>query len=111
MCIVSNIGDGFYNDWKRRYPYWPEVYPKKERVDITEIMKTLSPNKDKRVDELEKEIKDIKTQLELLIKLLGIGKEYDEATGQKDCEVEEKVKLIKQLCELFNVDMKDVFEK
>jgi hypothetical protein len=47
--------------------------------------------------------------MEELRKLLVAAKDFDVVTGQPDCEVDDKVALIKRLAELVGVDMSDVF--
>ncbi len=43
-------------------------------------------------------------------KLLQAAKRFDEATGQPHCEIDEKVRLIKEIAKLVGVELGDVFE-
>ena len=103
MCVVSNIGD----DWMKRYEneWWkPIVQPPNTTLPLPQVTQ----------EDLEKlatkeDIKALKSELESLKKLLKAAKIYDEETGQPECEVEEKVGIIKKLAEALGVDMKDVF--
>ena len=52
-------------------------------------------------DKLKKEVQELK---ELLI----AAKKFDEVTNQKDCEQQEKVKLLKELGKYFGVDLDNV---
>ncbi|VDM10415.1 unnamed protein product [Wuchereria bancrofti] len=54
-------------------------------------------------EQLKKEVEDMK-------KLLIRAKEYDEKTGQPDCEMEEKVALLKKVAELVGVDLSEIFD-
>lgn len=53
-------------------------------------------------DALRREVADLK---ELLLK----AKAYDAATGQPDCEMAEKVALLKKVAEFVGVDLREVF--
>lgn len=73
--------------WVRPYilesPNWEEY--KKQITRETEVNK------------LRKEVKELK-------KLIKAAKIYDKETGQPECEVEEKVQLIRRLAELLGVE-------
>ena len=89
--------DQFQKDWSEKWPgttpdNQPWVFPK-----------------DPRVEKLEKDVEEMKKQFESLIKLLKAAKIYDEESGQPDCEMDEKVALIKRLSELLEVDVSDIF--
>ncbi len=53
----------------------------------------------------------LRREMEELKKLLTAAKQFDEATGQPDCEMDEKVTLIKAIAKLVGVDLGDVFGK
>lgn len=91
MCVVSMISDGYLGN---TFPQWPKmtVYPSQ----ITEYVSKRD------FDKLQAEVQELK-------KLLLAAKEYDEKTGQPDCEQEEKVDLIKKIAKLVGVDMEEVF--
>jgi hypothetical protein len=57
------------------------------------------------------EFNALKKEVEELKILLLAAKRFDEETGQKNCEVEEKVAFIRQLAEFVGVDVDDVFGK
>lgn len=52
---------------------------------------------------------ELKKQMEEMKELLLRAKKYDEETGQPDCEMEDKVALLKQMARLFDVDLSQVF--
>lgn len=92
MCTMSVIGD----DFMRRHPQtaipsqfaWPQqVLNGPTRAEF---------------DALKQEMQELRL-------LLLAAKRFDEATGQADCEQEEKIALIRQFAKLVGVDFSDVF--
>jgi hypothetical protein len=55
------------------------------------------------------EFNALKHEITELRKVLKAAKAFDEATGQPDCEMDEKVALIKRLAEMVGVSMEDIF--
>lgn len=72
MCIVSMIGDQWGRDFL--YPFGTPAH--------------LQNNFDPEIIKLRKEVEELK-------KLLLAAKVYDKETGQPECQVDEKVALIK----------------
>lgn len=94
MCTVSNIGDGWANKFPEKWPkWWPQQPPIVIPPDVTRD----------EVEALRREVRELK-------KLLEAAKKFDAATGQPDCEMAEKVKLIKAIAKLVGVDLGDVFD-
>jgi hypothetical protein len=93
MCVVSMVGDSFS---KR----WPEQYPWATGTADTFQYYTTGVSRDE-FNELKKEVQIMK---ELLIK----AKIYDEEHGEPDCEIDEKVELLRRVAELVGVDLEDV---
>lgn len=92
MCMVSNVGDQWNETFPNKWPYLnppPVTFP----LDVS-----------------REEFNALKREVEELKKLLKAAKEYDEKTNQPDCEMEEKIKLIKQVAELVGVDLSEVFK-
>ncbi len=87
MCVMSMVMD----DWQHRFP---DLTPNQNSLKITL---------------LEQEVKVIREELVELKKLLLAAKAYDDATGQPDCEIQEKVDLIKRIAEAVGLDFEDVF--
>lgn len=97
MCMVSNVGDG----WADKFPdKWPGMNPPPHSAPF--ILPAGVSQAD--FDALKKEVEELK-------KLLVAAKKFDEATGQPDCAMDEKVKLIKAIAKLVGVDLGDVFGK
>ena len=92
MCIVSAVGD----DWSRTVP---NTYPwVSQGIGTVELY---PPTR--------QEFEQLKTEIQELKKLLEAAKAFDEATGQPDCHMDDKVALIKKLAEYVGVDISDVF--
>jgi len=93
MCVYSMIGD----DWAKR---WNEQYPEIFKPVVTGTLNWPHQVTREEFEALKKEMQELK---DLLIQ----AKKYDEATGQPDCEMEDKVTLIKKMAEFLGVDMGD----
>lgn len=96
MCVVSNVGD-YYRDrspWIQPWinPQSPVYTPFKDTVSREEF------------DRLKKELEELK-------KVIKAAKVFDEATGQPDCELDDKVAVIKKAAELLGVDLEDIFDR
>ena len=100
MCTVSMIIDHTQDLWKHRYPgVWPTAplpgtYP-------DPFQPFTPPINRQEFDALKREVEDLK-------KLLVKAKKYDEETNQKDCEMADKVELIKRVARLVGVDLSDL---
>lgn len=87
MCVVSMIGDS----WKQHFPInYPAFSP--EGVSKEEFLK-------------------LKKEVEALKDMLIAAKKYDEATDQKDCEMEDKIRFITEIAKIVGVDISEVFKK
>lgn len=100
MCTVSMIGDDARDRWGRRYPWivpnpgWPAPQPERI-VAPPEVSK-------QEFDALRREVEDLKD-------LLKRAKRYDEDNGEPDCEMDDKVELIKRVADLVGVDLSEIF--
>lgn len=105
MCMVSNIGD----QWKDQFPdKWPHFPLQGGPGGGSLPLHPYTPSYPAGVS--KEEFDALKQEMEELKKLLKAAKEFDDKTGQPHCEVEAKVKLIKEIAKLVGVDMKDVLE-
>lgn len=89
MCAVSMISDHYGDKWRdlvRPHQNWPITQPQISRSEF---------------DALKAEVENLK-------ELLRKAKEYDERTGQPDCEKDEKVAIVRQVAKLVGVDLSDV---
>lgn len=98
MCVVSAVGD----DWSGRIRPWitpiSPIYPNK-----------LQPTPDYRIDTLEKSVEELKKLVLQMREELLAAKAQDIAEGNPDCEMEEKVALLKAFAKAFGVSLEDVF--
>jgi hypothetical protein len=97
MCVASAVS----NDWINRNSDWQRMFPIGTAPAIPSHPIWNGPTREE-FDALKKEMQELK-------KLLIAAKQYDEATGQPDCEMEDKVELITKLAKLVGVDMQEVF--
>ena len=89
MCVVSMVMD----DWMHRHPAFPQ------QPSIT-WPTTVMP-----AEVTKEEFEELKAEMESLKKLLHAAKIYDEETGQPDCEIAEKMTMIKEYAESLGVDL------
>lgn len=88
MCVSSMIGDHYRDKFTApEYPikFWP-LSPNPAEISRAEF------------DHLKRDVEEMKA---LLIR----AKEYDEANGEPDCEMDEKVALIKKIAKLVGVNL------
>ena len=110
MCTVSNLGDQYGRDFPERWPNIP-IYPQPAPVYPHVVTTTGTGTLTFDIPEcVSKEDFDaLKAEVEQLKILLLAAKQYDEATGQPDCEMDEKVELIRRVADLVGVDVDEVF--
>jgi|HubBroStandDraft_2_1064218.scaffolds.fasta_scaffold157973_4 hypothetical protein len=94
MCAVSNVGDYWRTNDYPKWQYLPDIGP---------YGGTIPQDHSAEIAALRKEMEELK-------KLLKAAKEYDKAVGEPDCEMDEKVALIKKMAKLVGVDMSEVFD-
>ena len=97
MCMVSNIGTAAGGAIPGQYPCvqpWINPQPNTPPPSIDSVSRA--------------EFDALRREMEELRKLLVAAKEYDKATGQPDCEIEDKVALLKKHAEIVGVDLDDV---
>lgn len=106
MCIVSNIGDGWSRDFGDRYPWvkLDDTAPYKVNPLADSWKYFITPEVS--IEDFEK----LKNEVEELKKLLIAAKIFDEKTGQKDCENDKKVEMIKKIAEMVGVNVDEVFK-
>lgn len=103
MCTVSIIGDHYSDRWKwvPQYPpvVVPNVNPRPQDYNI--VYSGISRAE---FDALKREVEEMK---ELLI----AAKRIDEVTGQPDCEMADKVAVLRRVAELVGIDLDDVLAR
>lgn len=106
MCVVSMIGDHYRDKWDKWKDIYPNPYPINpwpERPGPGSLGYTPPIVTKEEFDALKKEVEEMKA---LLIR----AKEYDEKNGEPDCEMSEKVELLKKIAEMVGVDLSEVFK-
>ena len=89
MCVVSMVGD-----------HYRDLVPRRPWYDPVRIIRDSTT---------EKEIAEIKKELEEVKELLKKAKKYDEDNNEPECEIDEKVELLKRLSDKLDVDLSEVF--
>lgn len=100
MCVVSMVGD-YWRDRLPQQPYYPGIQPHIAPPGSLGAMVGNLQVTRAEFDALKKDVEELK-------KLLAAAKQFDEATGEPDCEHADKIALIKKLAKLVGVDMSDV---
>ena len=94
--MVSNIGDVYGKKWQ---DYTPPYIP----PQTTTIVFPVSEVSRAEFEALRKEVLALK-------ELLLAAKKFDEKTGQPDCEMGEKIAIIRKVAEAVGVNLDDVFK-
>lgn len=108
MCVVSMVGDYYQDKFapiKDRPWYTPNSDPFRWPHHPTTPSTGTTPNifiTREEFDSLKKELLEMK-------ELLTRAAEYDKRNNEPHCEMEDKVKFLKELARLFNIDLKGVF--
>ena len=87
MCVVSMIGDHFNDKFKQ--PYYQQIW-------------TTSGHP------TQEEFDELKNQVEEMKALLKKAKIYDEENNEPNCEMEDKMALLRKVAEAVGVDLDDV---
>lgn len=102
MCVTSMIGDHYNDKWS---PKWiPDPAPIDPNNPWTTFPQITPQVTKQEFDELKKEVLEMK---ELLKKAI----EYDKKNNQPECQMEEKIALLKKVAELVGVSLEDVLGK
>lgn len=103
MCVYSMIAD----DWNRRNGQWVEPLITPTITPDPSYFRFVTPES----PATKKDIDDLRAELQELKKLLKAAAAYDAASGQPECEQEEKIALIRKMAEITGVDMEDCLPK
>lgn len=98
MCVVSMTGDYFDQRWHKEYPWITPSVPSSPYV----FLPPTAPSKE--------EFDKLKLEVEVLKGLLARSKEYDEKNGEPDCEMDKKMKFLKEVAKLVGVDLDEVLK-
>ena len=101
MCTVSMIGDHFHDKWTDPWPYQTIPAPLAPTV-------TISPHYPPEVTKAEFE--KLRQEVLEMKALLKRAKLYDEKNGEPDCEIEDKMELLRRVAKAVGVDLDDVLQ-
>lgn len=106
MCLVSNIGD----KWSKQdyWPAWPGAIPFPDR-------KESRPYSFRPIDTYENIIlkeryTQLKEQAEKMKRELEQAKAEDIKNNNPDCEMEDKVIILKKIAKMLDIDLSAVFK-
>lgn len=88
MCTVSMIGDVYARQWPQYQPT-PQIITLPPEVTRAEF------------DALKREVETMKA-------LLQAAKQYDVEHGEPDCEMDEKLEVLRRVADLVGIDLDDV---
>lgn len=99
MCVVSMVGDHYRDKWQREWPNLPGTQP----VGPSPLPAGLRHPEVTRAefDALKRDVLEMKA-------LLKRAKIYDEENGEPDCEIDEKMALLRRMADFVGVDLDEV---
>lgn len=100
MCVVSMVGDHFHDKWNPLVPKTPYGPQPLDYQDLSKLLK-LPPSKAD-YDALKKEVEEMKALLKRAI-------EYDRRNNEPECQIEEKLVLLRAVAKMMGVSLDDVF--
>jgi len=106
MCVVSFVGDSFGQKW---YPSFQQPNPYVAPIDPEKFMDKTITNIWKGDQVSKEEFEALKKEVEFMKQMLIKAKIYDEKNNEPNCEMEDKVALLKKIAELVGVDLTEVF--
>lgn len=94
MCSVSMVGDHYRDLWKDN--------PLTRQPNLTApiFVQGNGPSRD--------EFNELKRQVEEMKLLLARAKKYDEDNGEPECEIDEKMDLLRKVAKLVGIELDDV---
>ena len=111
MCIVSMIGDHYRDTFPTR-PYWPHIEPHLPSLPAVPFPTTTPSTLTFNLPSITREEFDaLKRDVEDMKELLKRAKAYDEANGEPDCEIDEKMALLKKIAAVVGIDLDEVLTK
>lgn len=98
MCVTSAVSDYFKDQLPNRHPWVQPTYRAGAGGGLGMM---ISPPTRQEFQALQKEVQELRV-------LIMAAKKYDEQTAQPNCELEEKITLIKEIAKMVGVDMTGV---
>jgi hypothetical protein len=100
MCVVSMVGDFYRDTWKPN-PWYHGPAVVGGATGGTIVLG--SDIKREEFDELKRQVLEMK-------ELLKRAKAYDEANNEPDCEIDEKMDLLRRVASAVGVNLDDVIK-
>lgn len=102
MCVVSMIGD-YYNDKFRPQPWYPQqpLQPLNPSIPMEFNLNVITREE---FDALKRDVAEMK-------ELLKRAKIYDEKNNEPDCEVDEKMEVLRKVAKMVGISLDDVIPK
>lgn len=104
MCVSSMVGD-FYRDKWSPQPWWLNISP---TAPYHQFIPGQVPGAVPAVPISRKEFDDLKREVLDMKEMLKRAKEYDARNGEPECEIDEKMDLLRRVAKLVRVDLGDV---
>lgn len=104
MCSVSMIGDHYRDMWQSQ-PWFNQI-PTGQPYPLQPPITIYTPPEISRAefDELKRQVSEMK-------ELLKRAKKYDEDNGEPECEVDEKMDVLRRVAKIVGVSLDDVISK
>lgn len=90
MCVVSMVGDHYRDIWDKQQ-IWDKLSSRPPAVTRAEF------------DELKRQVAE-------MVELLKRAKAYDERNNEPDCEIDEKMELLRKVAKIVGVDLDDALK-
>jgi hypothetical protein len=106
MCVASMIGDHYRDKWREREWFDGIGYPSVPALPLNPVplLVTQPPAISREeFDALRKEVLEMKELLKRAVK-------YDADNGEPECEVDEKMDLLRKVAKLVGVELNDVIK-
>lgn len=100
MCVVSMIGDHFRDKWTNPGGYGAAVTAISPSMPNV-MIRPITPVGRDEFEALKREVEEMKA-------LLRRAKAYDERNGEPDCEIDEKMDVLRKVAKLVGIDLNDV---
>jgi len=110
MCVVSMVGDFYRDQWEPK-PWFPYVIPTIPTGPITPGQQTSGVSTSFTLGVTREEFDDLKRQVMEMKELLQRAKLYDERNNEPDCEIDEKMDLLRRVAAAVGVDLDDVLSR
>lgn len=101
MCVVSFIGDHYQEKWK-----WVEPYIEQPPFNPS----PWSPNWDFTEKVTRAEFEALRKEVLEMKELIRKAKIYDEKNNEPNCEIEDKIKVLRDVARLVGIDLDEILK-